>query len=330
MQPIEATCQRITIRDVSGQDAETLSDVLLGLGVQSVVVSEHQRREGEAEQKIYDIDSALWDLCDLDVHIALEDDPGAVISEATEASVELKWSAEPIENREWVQQIKDSYIPLQITPDLFIVPEWSKPTSTSPLGSKNIILQPGVAFGTGEHPTTRLCLLQIEKWGREGLLDGVTVMDYGAGSGVLAIAALLYGASSAVGTDTDPLAVRVAQRNAHLNNLGDKMAVIQCSTSARQEDEPIRKALEAQGLVQNANGSGPLFDLVVSNILRGPLIDLSLRMSSYSSPGGRLLLSGILVGQANEIIEAYRDDFTDFLVLSDNGWACITATSVKK
>lgn len=338
---IGATCQRIMIKDVRGDDAEALSDVLLGLGVQSVVVSEHQRGEGEPEQKLYDFDAPLWNLCDLDVHISLEEDPSLVMGtaqeamEAMESDVKLTWSSVAVENQEWVAQIKDSYVPLQITNDLFIIPEWSQLIDPD---AKNIFLQPGVAFGTGEHPTTRCCLIQIQRWGQEGLLNGKTVMDYGAGSGVLAIAALLYGASCAIGTDTDALAVRAATRNAQLNGLGDRMAVIQCTTSSEEDQEPLRQAMITTSSSAGSGGAAPIasidvppfatFDIVCSNILRGPLIDLQPRLSSYMSSGGHLLLSGILESQADEIIQAYQEDFQDFKVAVDNGWACITA--VKK
>lgn len=115
-----------------------------------------------------------------------------------------------------------------------------------------------MAFGTGEHPTTRLCLAHLQTLASEGALSGARLMDYGAGSGVLAIAALLMGAGAADGTDTDILAVRVAGRNAALNGVAERGRFVQCGPSST-DDAPF---------------SGEMYDVVVANILKGPLMDL--------------------------------------------------------
>lgn len=131
-----------------------------------------------------------------------------------------------------------SYVPLRLSQRLYIVPEWDSPPADQTPDAINIILTPGVAFGTGEHPTTRMCLAVLEEKAAD--LQGARVMDYGAGSGVLALAALKLGAREAVGTDTDPLAVRAAVRNAELNGpeCTAAMTVLQCGPSS-DDPEPV-------------------------------------------------------------------------------------------
>jgi len=145
--------------------------------------------------------------------------------------------------------------------------------------------------------------------------DQRSLIDYGAGSGVLALAALKFGASAAVGTDTDELAVKAARRNALLNSVSERFAVVQCGASL---DSP--EPLAAAGMPRDMK-----FDVVAANILRGPLVELQPRLTAYAAPGARLLLSGILADQAPEILEAYAADFDDFEVKTDGSWACVQA-----
>eukprot|EP00879_Flechtneria_rotunda_P033157 GHRR01036694.1.p1 GENE.GHRR01036694.1~~GHRR01036694.1.p1 ORF type:complete len:182 (+),score=51.90 GHRR01036694.1:303-848(+) len=168
---------------------------------------------------------------------------------------------------------------------------------------------------SGEHPTTRLCLRLLASLS----LQGSTVMDYGTGSGILAIAALLLGAESAVGTDTDPLAVRAAEANAALNGVACKLRVVRCGPNLNDLD-PL---LQLSGKGQDGN----TFDLVVANILRGPLVELQPRLTAYCKPGGQIALSGILDAQAPDVIEAYSPGFEGFQVHTDGGWALVTARS---
>ncbi|KAG2495791.1 hypothetical protein HYH03_006034 [Edaphochlamys debaryana] len=316
---IEATCLRATIAAIPGSLAEELSDVLLTVGASSVVVQEH-RPPGAPEQEIYDDGEAkLWDMCDVVAHFPLEADVAGTLELAVgalEAELEapLEYVVESVANEAWVEQIKASYVPLQITEDLWIIPEWSKPVD---LSATNVILQPGVAFGTGEHPTTRLCLRELRRMADGGELQGAAVMDYGTGSGVLAIAALKYGAARAVGTDIDSLAVVAARRNAALNAYAQPAFVsLQCGAGI-DDAEPLASATE----------SDRSFDVVVANILRGPLVELATRLGSYARPGGKLLLSGILAEQAPEIQAAYAaEGFEDFKLQKDQQWALLTAT----
>jgi len=318
----EATCVRAIVPHVPGEAAELLCDALLGLGAQSVVVQEH-RAPGAPEQEIYaepGQEHALWDSCEVVAHFPLEhaDVLGTIASaaEVCEVGVELgSVVVEGVANEAWVSQIKASYVPLRLSRRMFIVPEWDSPPAGQEADAINIILQPGVAFGTGEHPTTRMCLALLEE-GEAGLA-GARVMDYGTGSGVLALAALKLGAASAVGTDTDPLAVRAAARNAELNGpqCAAAFRVLQCGPSSHDPDPVAEAGLPSRGA----------FTLVAANILRGPLVELAGRLAHYAAPGGRLLLSGILEEQVPDVRAAYARHFHSFEVRTEGTWAAVTA-----
>ncbi|KAI8475954.1 MAG: ribosomal protein L11 methyltransferase-domain-containing protein [Monoraphidium minutum] len=329
----EPTCTRCRIEPLSAAAADALSDVLLSFGAQSVVVEEY-RAPGAAEQEVYGAESGLWDTCSVACYFPLEADADAALAAARDVLESMgldegggtdgggggtgggtggawRYDLEPVVNTEWVEQIKASYVPLCINPGLYIIPTWSDPEDPAAV---NITLEPGVAFGTGEHPTTRLCLGHL--WSARASLRGARVVDYGSGSGVLGIAALLFGAEQAVGTDTDPLAVRAAARNAGLNGCGGAFVSLQCSPDLAGP-EPLAEA----GLPSAAS-----YDLVVANILRGPLLELAPRLAAYARPGGRLALSGILAEQVPDVRAAYSDAFEGFAVEADGSWALVTAT----
>lgn len=196
------------------------------------------------------------------------------------------------------------------------------------------MLTPGVAFGTGEHPTTRLCLraiarlggLPVEEGGQQNeqnRLEKKRVLDYGTGSGVLAVAALLLGASRAVGTDTDPLAVRASAANARLNGVSGAFVAMRVAPDLPDADEDDEDD-EAGARLRREAGGG--FDLVVANILRGPLLELAPRLARLCAPGGRLLLSGILAEQAPEVQARYASlGFARFAVETEGSWAALSA-----
>ncbi|KAF8064663.1 prmA [Scenedesmus sp. PABB004] len=313
---------RVTFAPMSGQQAEALSDALLGFGAQSVVLQE-ARAPGAAEQEVFGAESGVWDSCEVLAHFALEEDVHAVVATARDilGLAALPFDVEAVVDQEWVAQIKASYVPVQVCERLSIVPDWCEPGGAgadagggAPGGGVRVRLTPGIAFGTGEHPTTKLCLRHLA-----GLPDlhGQRVVDYGCGSGVLAIAALLLGAASAVGTDTDPLAVRAAEANAVLNGVQGRLTVVRCGASLHDPD-PL--------LALPAGAEGAPADLVVANILRGPLLELAPRLAAYARPGGRLALSGILAEQAPDILAAYGDAFEGFEVATEGSWALVTAT----
>jgi ribosomal protein L11 methyltransferase len=165
----------------------------------------------------------------------------------------------------------------------------------------NVMLDPGLAFGTGTHPTTAMCL----RW-LDGLqLEGTTVVDFGCGSGILGISALKLGASRLIGIDLDPQALLASQDNANRNQVGDKIEVFL---------PQYQPKLEA--------------DVVLANILAGPLRELREVISGYCRPGGKLVLSGILENQAEDVALAYSQEFIMDPILIDGEWARVSGTKI--
>jgi ribosomal protein L11 methyltransferase len=195
-----------------------------------------------------------------------------------------------IEDQDWVRATQAQFGPIAIGDRLVIVPSWCE----APQGAVAITLDPGLAFGTGSHPTTRLCL----EWLQDCLERGATVLDYGCGSGVLAIAAMKLGAREVVGTDVDPQAIRASRDNARANAVEATFVL------------PDALALRA-------------FDVVVANILANPLILLAPALAARVHPGGRLALSGILESQAADVIAAYAPWFTLRAWRASEGWVLL-------
>ena len=184
--------------------------------------------------------------------------------------------------------------PIEVGPTLRIVPaEAMDPTDEHSLG-----LHMGLAFGTGRHPTTLLCL----KWIEQEKPAGLTVLDYGAGSGVLALAALRLGADSAVAIDNEPQALISTRENARLNDLADRIQT---------------------GAPDDLDGGS--FDLILANILARPLIERAEMFARMQEPGGRIALSGILVSQLDEVEAAFADFYRDFARSQLDGWGLLTA-----
>jgi ribosomal protein L11 methyltransferase len=197
-----------------------------------------------------------------------------------------------IEDADWVALTQKQFEPLHVGERLWIVPTWYEIPDPSAI---NLILDPGAAFGTGSHPTTRLCLAWLEKRVR----PGDSVLDYGCGSGILAIAALKLGAASAVAVDIDPLALEAARYNALQNRV------------------PLEVIDAQQALPGDAR-------ITVANILANPLRMLAPVIASHTRAGGEIALSGILEQQAGDVIEAYRA-WADLAVSEeDSGWVLVT------
>lgn len=203
------------------------------------------------------------------------------------------FTTETVEEQNWVQLTQSQFDPIPISGRLWIVPSWHEAPDP---GAVNLILDPGMAFGTGSHPTTRLCL----EWLEANLKGGETVLDYGCGSGILGIAAARLGAASVVGVDIDPQAVDAAVANAERNAVA-----AQC----RFHDS----AAPVDGL----------FDVVVANILSNPLKMLAPALAGHVRPGGWLVLSGILAEQAEEMCALYSTYLPTALADSREGWVCL-------
>lgn len=197
---------------------------------------------------------------------------------------------EALEDKDWSRTWMEDFKPMRFGRRLWIVPSWHTPPEPDAV---NILLDPGLAFGTGTHPTTRLCL----EW-LDGLeLIGQRVIDYGAGSGILAIAAARLGARQVIAVDNDPQALIAARENAARNGVADRV------TAVLPEDLEESEA-----------------EVVVANILAGPLVALAPRLTRLAAPGGQLALSGILAEQAAEVAAAYRREFTLDAPVELEGW----------
>ncbi len=201
------------------------------------------------------------------------------------------YALEKVEEQNWVRLTQSQFEPIRVSGRLWIVPSWH--TAPDPEAIV-LVLDPGMAFGTGSHPTTRLCL----EWLERTVTPGVSVLDYGCGSGILGIAAARLGAADVLGVDIDPQAVTAARHNAERNGV-----------RVRFDDS----AAEIRGQ----------FDLVVANILSNPLKALAPAICAHVRPGGRLALSGILAAQTEELIAAYAPWLPLAVADSREGWVCL-------
>ncbi|SEQ05782.1 ribosomal protein L11 methyltransferase [Rosenbergiella nectarea] len=202
---------------------------------------------------------------------------------------------EQIEDKDWEREWMDNFHPMRFGERLWICPSWRDVPDANAV---NVMLDPGLAFGTGTHPTTSLCLTWLD-----GLdLEGKTVIDFGCGSGILAIAALKLGASRAIGIDIDPQAIQASRDNAARNGVADKLELY------LPHEQP--ENLQA--------------DVVVANILAGPLRELAPLIRVLPVAGGELGLSGILASQAESVCEAYAQHFVLDPVAEKEEWCRIT------
>ncbi|MGJ8687844.1 MAG: 50S ribosomal protein L11 methyltransferase, partial [Spongiibacteraceae bacterium] len=186
--------------------------------------------------------------------------------------------------------------PIQCGEKLWICPSWKEPADPT---ATNILLDPGLAFGTGTHPTTWLCL----QWLSQQNLEGLTVVDYGCGSGILGIAALLLGADKVYAVDIDPQALSATRDNAQRNGISDEK--IECMFP-----DAFPASLQA--------------DMVLANILAGPLVELAPRIAGAAKPGAPLCLSGVLERQAPELQQCYKQWFSNIELASKEEWVRIT------
>jgi ribosomal protein L11 methyltransferase len=202
---------------------------------------------------------------------------------------------ETLDDKDWVRLTQSQFEPIPISPRLWIVPSWHTPRDPSAV---NIVLDPGLAFGTGNHPTTRLCL----RWLDDNLRGDESVLDYGCGSGILAIAAIKFGAAHATGVDVDLQAVIASRDNATANKVENARFYL-------PDDAPQSS-----------------YDLVVANILTNPLRVLAPLLSKSTRPGGRIVLSGILEEQAQAVMNIYQQWFDLDAPIFEDGWSCLSGS----
>lgn len=282
---------------VSAPYADSLSDALMLHGALSTAI-EDAKAGTKQEQAIYGEPGMetgqLWPQSIIVALFAQDADINAILTAAA-ADVAMptpSYEMETIPEQDWVRLTQSQFDPIQISERLWITPSWH-PIPQEP-NIINLQLDPGLAFGTGSHPTTHLCL----QWLDSHLPAGATVLDYGCGSGILTIAACRLGASQASGVDIDPQAIRASQDNAAQNHV------------------------EASFYLPDDLPAGE-FDVVIANILANPLRMLGDMLAARTRSGGHIVLSGILEEQYQEMSELYAQWFDLNPPISENGWVCI-------
>lgn len=277
--------------------AEALADALMEGGALSATIEDAAAGTDDEKPQFGEpgsITTPGWDrsriaaLFEPDADIA-----AALLAASREAGLTEvpTYTTETVAEQNWVQLTQSQFEPIRVSKRLWIVPSWHAAPDPDAI---NLILDPGMAFGTGSHPTTRLCL----EWLERTVAAGQSLLDYGAGSGILAIAAAKLGATPVDGVDIDPQAVAAAEANAKENNVSARFAV---------SDQPI-------------NGQ---FDIVVANILANPLKALAPAICGHVRPGGQLALSGILEEQAEDLISIYADWLPLHIADTREGWVCL-------
>ena len=205
-----------------------------------------------------------------------------------------KHKLEILEDKDWVREWMDRFEPIQFGERLWVCPSWKPAPDPT---AANLMLDPGLAFGTGSHPTTALCL----QWIAQQDWQHKTVIDYGCGSGILAIGAMLMGAAHVLGVDNDTQALTATKDNAQRNGIdANKIPVF------LPEDTPTQAV-----------------DIMLANILAGPLIDMAARLAELTKAGGLIALSGILEHQADAVIDAYAPWFDMHTVTAEDEWVRI-------
>jgi ribosomal protein L11 methyltransferase len=281
--------------NTTGQDAETLSDALIESGAVSVTFQDtHDNPVFEPLPG----ETLLWGDTDAIGLYDAETDMAMVIAILENEPLLGKGFAhkiEQIEDKDWEREWMDNFHPMRFGERLWICPSWRDVPDPTAV---NVMLDPGLAFGTGTHPTTAMCLQWLD-----GLdLEGKTVIDFGCGSGILAIAALKLGAAQAIGIDIDPQAIQASRDNAQRNGVSERLSLY------LPQDQPDNLSA----------------DVVVANILAGPLRELAPLISVLPVAGGHLGLSGILASQADSVAQAYQEIFTLDPVMEKEEWCRIT------
>ena len=281
---------------VPSSHAELLSDELMEVGALSTAI-EDAYAGTDKEQPIFDEpnepSAEIWEQSliiamfdadtDVDAAVALLPDNMRPVKEA--------YTVTSVADQDWVKLTQSQFDPIHVSERLWITPTWHEaPTD----GSINIELDPGLAFGTGSHPTTFLCL----RWLDANMPQGAAVLDYGCGSGILAITAAKLGAGKVVGVDIDKQAIRASHDNAAQNQVNIEVYL--------PDEQP-----EGQ------------FDMVVANILANPLRMLGQMLAGRVKTDGQIVLSGILAEQVEEISALYQQWFDMKPATIQDGWACL-------
>jgi ribosomal protein L11 methyltransferase len=285
--------------DTDARHAEALSEALLELGALSVDLLDADADTPD-EQAIFgepgEPPPGVWQHNRISALFDPDADVSAILSAAAlQAGLTSvpPHQIETLDDHDWVRLTQSQFDPIPISKRLWIVPTWHTPSDPNAI---NIALDPGLAFGTGSHPTTRLCL----RWLDDHLQGGESVLDYGCGSGILAIAALKLGAASADGVDVDAQAIQASRDNAMANDVA-----------------------QARFFLPDAAPSAQ-YDVVVANILTNPLRLLAPLLAQATKTGGRIVLSGILETQAQDVMDIYAQWFRLDAPVFEDGWSCLS------
>ncbi len=287
------------VLEVKGEEVDSLSDALLDAGALSVSC-ENARAETAAQVPHFDGsgESVSWPRMKLTALCEVQAEPEQLLLRACN----LAGIAVPVHelrsvpDEDWVARSREQFGPIRVSATLWIVPTWRSPPEPDAI---NLVLDPGLAFGTGSHPTTRLCL----QWLERSIAGGETVLDYGCGSGILAIAALKLGARRAVGVDIDPDAVATARANARRNDVAGEFL---------EDCAPLTFTA----------------DLVIANILANPLKLLAPILASRCRHGGQIALSGILPDQVRDVESCYSLWIAFVPPAETEGWVCLSGVKL--
>ena len=289
--------------------AEALSDALIELGALSADIHDAAigtRNEQFLFEEFDKPPEKIWSTVEI---TALFDNAANVLSIVQTIARAIQLASLPtyrlkhVEEQDWVRLTQSQFDPIQLSSRLWIVPSWHQASYRAAI---NLKLDPGLAFGTGSHATTQLCLT----WLDENLRGGEDVLDYGCGSGILAIAALKLGAGRVVGIDIDPRAVESSRDNAARNQCDQKKAEFYTSDFVTKADQEIDAWV----------------DIVLANILANPLIMLAPILAYVTRNNGRIVFSGILKEQVKEVEHAYRQWFRIFIAREQEDWVLLIGT----
>lgn len=283
---------------VAKEQLDVLEDALLQLGALAISLLDG------ADEAVFEIertDKPVWSQVRLQVLFSGDQEKDALMANLSIALADRdpdSWQLNFLPDQNWLRTWMDRYEPLCFGGRLWVCPSWKE----EPQHAEFILkLDPGMAFGTGTHPTTTLCL----EWLVSQSLAGLKLVDYGCGSGILAIAALVMGADFTLAVDNDPLAVKNCRENSDNNGFGEAK-------------------LKSVG-VDEANAADYRADIVIANILAGPLVQLAPVLEAHSLPGSQLILSGLLTEQIDDVIAAYSHDYEFSTPITQEGWAMLHA-----
>lgn len=294
--------------EVNSKDSETAQAVAHMTVPYGIYIEDYSNLESEvmeiANINLIDEDLLKRDRTKTIIHVYIppDDNPAESIAFLTERynSLDIKHNiiSDYCKEEDWLNNWKKYFRPIKIGKKLLIRPSWYENYNTDERVVLNI--DPGAAFGTGTHETTRLCLTMIEKY----INKNSTVLDVGCGSGILSVASLLLGAKNAVGVDIDEMAVKTSRENARINGVSEKMQVVHGN------------------LTEKVSGK---YDIIAANIVADIIIPLSKNIKNYMNADSVYIMSGIIDSRADDVKHAIEPLFNIIEELSENGWYCFVA-----